>query len=135
LCWYAHGKPFVPHKIMVERMVGSTFSANNVHRVETDNSNPYRTMVMDAMRINQGYASQCRIIEEEPNANAARFFILLKDSDEPLRDGCTNHSKLSIITHVFTFKSDYGLNETGYDIIVEWARNILPEGNRLEENF
>jgi hypothetical protein len=28
---------------MVERMVGSTFSANNVHGVETDNSNPYRT--------------------------------------------------------------------------------------------
>jgi hypothetical protein len=44
---------------MVERMVGSTSSANNVHGVETDNSNPYRTMVMDVMRINQGYVSQC----------------------------------------------------------------------------
>jgi hypothetical protein len=30
-----------------------------MHGVETNNSNPYRTMVMDVMRINQGYVSQC----------------------------------------------------------------------------
>ena len=43
-----------------------------------------------------------QIIEEEPNPNAARFFHLLKDSDEPLWDSCTNHNKLSAIAHVFT---------------------------------
>ena len=52
---------------------------------------------MDAMRMNQGNVSQCPIIEEEPNANTARFFNLLKDSDKPLWDGCTNHSKLSVV--------------------------------------
>jgi len=46
-----------------------------VHGVETDNSNPYKTMVMDAMRINQGHAGQYRIIDEEPNAGAANFFL------------------------------------------------------------
>jgi hypothetical protein len=44
-------------------------------------------MVMDAMRMNQGNATQYPLVEEEPNANAARFFDLLKDSDEPLWDG------------------------------------------------
>jgi hypothetical protein len=34
-------------------MVGSTSSASNVHGVVDDNSNPYRTMVMDAMRMNK----------------------------------------------------------------------------------
>ena len=43
---------------MVERMVGSTSSASNVHGVVNDNSNPYRNMVMDAMRMNQCNASQ-----------------------------------------------------------------------------
>ena len=84
LCWYAHEEPFVPHETMVERMVGSTSSASNVHRVETKNSNPYRIMVMGMMRMNRGHAGQCPIIDEEPNADAARFFDLLKDSDEPL---------------------------------------------------
>jgi hypothetical protein len=50
-------------------------------------------MVMDAMRMNQCNASQCPIIEEEPNADATKFFDLLKDSDEPLWDSCTNNSK------------------------------------------
>ena len=84
LCWYAHGEPIVPHETIVEMMVGSTFSANNVHGVETDNNNTYKTTVIDAMRMNQDHVSQCRIVDKEPNINVARFFYLLKDSDEPL---------------------------------------------------
>jgi len=136
-CWYAHGEVFVSEseRRMEETVVGSTSSASNVHEAANDNTNPYRNMVMDAMRMNQGNGSQCPIVEEEPNADAARFFDLLKDSDEPLWDGCTNHSKLSAIAQVFTIKSDHGLSEAGYDKIIEWARSILPEGNRLKENF
>jgi hypothetical protein len=106
-----------------------------VHGVANDNSNPYRNMVMDAMRMNQGNVSQCSIVEEEPNADAIRFFDLLKDSDEPLWNGCTNHSKLLVVAQVFTIKSDNGLSEASYDKIIEWARSILPEGNKLKENF
>jgi hypothetical protein len=86
-----------------------------MHEAANDNTNPYRNMVMDAMRMNQGNVSQCPIVEEEPNANATRFFDLLKDSNEPL--------------------SDHGLSEAGYDKIIEWARSILPKGNWLKEKF
>jgi hypothetical protein len=135
MCWYAHGELFVRNKSMGERVVGSTSSASNVHGVANDNSNPYKNMVMDAMRMNQGNVSQCPIVEEEPNADRARFFVLLKDSDEPLWDGYKNHSKLSAVTQVFTIKSDHRLSEAGCEKIIEWARSILPEGNRLKENF
>ena len=43
--------------------------------------------------------------------------------------------KLSVVAQVFTIKSDHGLSEAGYDKIIEWARSVLPEGNRLKENF
>jgi hypothetical protein len=119
LCWYAHGELFVHNKSMRERVVGSTSSVSNVHRVANDNSNTYRNMVMDAMRMNQCNANQCPIIEEEPNANAVRYFDLLKDSNEPLWDGYTNHSKLSVVAQVFTIKSGHGLSEAGYDKIIE----------------
>jgi len=46
-----------------------------------------------------------------------------------------NYSKLSAVAQVFTIKSDHGLSEAGYDKIIEWTRSILPEGNRLKENF
>ena len=78
-------------------MVWSNSSASKMHEAANDNTNPYRNMLTDAIRMNQGNVSQCPIIEEEPNANAARFFYLLKDSNEPLWDGCTNHNKLSVV--------------------------------------
>jgi hypothetical protein len=40
-----------------------------------------------------------------------------------------------VVAHVFTIKSDYGLSKVSYDRIVECARRILPEGNKLKENF
>ncbi|KAL9362616.1 hypothetical protein Peur_045401 [Populus x canadensis] len=135
MCWYAHGELFVPDESMEEQVVGSTSSASNMHEVENENSNPYRNMVMDATRMSEANVRECPIVEEEPYADAARFFDLLRDSDEPLWDGCTNHSKLSAVAQVFTIKSDHGLSEAGYDKIIEWAISILPEGNRLKENF
>jgi hypothetical protein len=126
-CWYAHEEVFVSKRRMGERVVGSTSSASNVHEGVNDNTNPYRNMVMDAMRMNQGNVNQCPIIEEESNADTARFFDLLKDSDEPLWDGCTNHGKLSAVAQVFTIKSNHGLSEVGYDKIIKWARSILHE--------
>jgi hypothetical protein len=55
LCWYAHGELFVRNESMVERMVGSTTSnASNMHGVVNDNSNSYKNMIIDAMRMNQG---------------------------------------------------------------------------------
>jgi len=78
-------------------MVGSTYSSSNMHGVVYDNSNPYRNIVMDAIEMNWGHADQCQIIDEEHNTNATRFFDILKYSDEPLWDGCTNHSKLFVV--------------------------------------
>jgi len=135
LCWYAHGELFVPNESIVKKVVGSTSSASNMHEVGNENTNPYRNMVMVAMKMSEGNVSECPIIEEELNADASRFFDLLKDSDEPLWDGCINHSKLSAVAQVFTIKLDHGLSEAGYDKIIEWARNILLEGNKLKENF
>jgi hypothetical protein len=84
LCWYDHGELFVPDESTEEQVVGSTSSASNMYEVGNENSNPYRNMVMDAMRMSEGNIRECPIVEEEPNADATRFFDLLRDSDEPL---------------------------------------------------
>jgi len=52
ICWYAYGEPYIPQVTMVERMVGSTSSVSNVYEVVNDNSNPYKNMVMNTMRMN-----------------------------------------------------------------------------------
>jgi hypothetical protein len=100
-------------------MIGSTSNSNNVYEVVDDNSNSHKSMIIDVIGMNQDYAGQYPIIDEEPNADTTKFFDLLKDSDEPLWDECTNHNKLLIVARVFTIKSDRGLSEADYDIIFE----------------
>ena len=73
--------------------------------------------------------------DKEPNADTTKFFGLLKYDDELLWNGCTNHNKLSFIAHMFTIKSDHGLSEANYDKIFKWARNNLPERDKLKKNF
>jgi Tfp pilus assembly protein PilP len=75
---------------MQERMVGSTSSASNVYGVIDDNNNLYRTMVTNAIRMNQGHVSQCSVVDEEPNVDMSRFFDLLKD--------LTNHYRM--VAHI-----------------------------------
>ena len=43
---------------MLEMMVDSTSSSNNISKFGDDNNNFYRSMVTDAMRMNQDYSSE-----------------------------------------------------------------------------
>ena len=106
LYWFTHGEPYVPYETILERIVGITSSSSNIHQIIDDNSNRYRGMVMDIMGINHGYSSESSRVDEEPNVDAARFFELQKDFNEPLWDGCTNYNYLFVIARVFTIKSN-----------------------------
>ena len=63
---------------MIEMMVRSTSRSSNMHGVVEDNNNPYRNMVMDAMRMNQSYAGKYSIVDEEPNIDEPGFLIFWK---------------------------------------------------------
>jgi hypothetical protein len=52
LCWFAHEKPYIYYETMLERIVGSTSSSSNIHKIVDDNSNHCWSMVMNAMRMN-----------------------------------------------------------------------------------
>jgi hypothetical protein len=74
LCWFAHEKSYIPREIIVERMVGLTFSSSNIHEVVNDSNN--MNMVIYAMMMNQSYVSQyLLIVDKQLNANPIMFFI------------------------------------------------------------
>ena len=52
MCLYAHREPYIPPDIMIERMIELNSSASNMYRVVDDNSNLYRNMIMNVMRMN-----------------------------------------------------------------------------------
>ena len=75
---------------------------------------------------------ECKTYRHARYKPKTKFFELLKDSNISLWDRCTNHSKLSVVTYVFTIKSNHGLSGVGYNTIIKWVRIILLEGNRLK---
>ena len=56
--------------------VWSTTSSSNVHEVVDDNSNRYRSIVMNKIRMNQGDTSDCSIVDEELNKDVTKFFFI-----------------------------------------------------------
>jgi hypothetical protein len=69
---------------MIETMIGSTSSSRNVHGVVDDDNNHYRNMMMDTMKINEGYACEYSSVDKESNEDIVRFFGILKDFDKLL---------------------------------------------------
>ena len=43
---------------MLERMIDLTYSSSNIHGFMDDNSNPNKSMVIDAMRMNNDCSSK-----------------------------------------------------------------------------
>jgi hypothetical protein len=52
LCCFAHEELYVAYEIIVERMVGSTSSSDNMHKVLDDNSKGYRSIIINAIGMN-----------------------------------------------------------------------------------
>jgi hypothetical protein len=68
---------------MIKIIVGSTSSSSNMQGAVNNNRNRYKSIIMDAMRMNQGYVGKCSIVDEELNIDVTKFLKILKDSDAP----------------------------------------------------
>ena len=53
LCLLTYREPYIPYETMIERIVWSTYSSSNVHGVIDDNSNHYRSMIIDEIMVMQ----------------------------------------------------------------------------------
>ena len=89
--WTSHGEPY-----LLPTTVASTSNDQAIElSVERDNQfegdNWCREMVMDVAGPSF-MGNEAMTTEEEPNVQAKRFYDLLRDAEEPLYNGCGNHS-------------------------------------------
>ena len=128
--WTVHGEPYD-----TDNMVGP--SSGGISRVVNDegDANPYRNMVLDAMRDDDAYYNDkvCSnvVIEEPPNLEASNFFKLLKVAEEPLWDGCTKQSKLSACVQLLNMKSNLNLTQNAFNKFTEFAKSCMPNDANL----
>jgi hypothetical protein len=74
LCWFTLVKSYVLYETIVEKMAKSISSSNNVYEVVDDNNNHCKSMMMDAMRMNQDYADECSIMIKNQMQTQLSFF-------------------------------------------------------------
>jgi len=58
LCWYTHGESYIPYKTILEKMIDLIFSSSNIHEFADDNSNTYRSMIIDVIRMDHNYSGE-----------------------------------------------------------------------------
>ena len=94
--------------------------------------NDYDTMVIDSAghSFDQNYE-----YEENPNPTARQFYDMLDAANNPLWQGCENHSQLSVVARMLNIKADNHMSERAFDAIAKLMKEIMPKENLIVESF
>ncbi|CAN1132472.1 hypothetical protein LINPERHAP2_LOCUS16281 [Linum perenne] len=72
---------------------------------------------------------------ESPNPEAEKFYRLLKESEEPLYDGCKS-SKLATIVKLLHIKTQYKWSNKSFNMLLEMLKgDLLPRGSSLPDSY
>ncbi|XP_052188767.1 uncharacterized protein LOC127799085 [Diospyros lotus] len=129
--WTCHGEDEPPMESQVRTNAGAYNEAQGVYE---DNPNPYDAMVMDGA----GPSVRAHTLEneeEEPNVDAQDFYEMLDNARTPIYDGCTTHTELSTAMRMLGIKADFNLSEQCYNAWVQLINELMPEGNRMPNDF
>ena len=75
------------------------------------------------------------VVEELPNLEATNFYNLLKVVEEPLWDGCTKQSKLSLCVQLLNMKLTLNLTQTTFNKFTDFTKSCMPNNKSLVSNF
>nr|XP_009598167.1 uncharacterized protein LOC104094019 [Nicotiana tomentosiformis] len=132
--WESHGEPFIP----IFRPQPSRNTEKEIGP-EITIENQYRTMVLDAIGHSFNFESDGFNLdgeeEQPPTRNAQEFFDMLKASEEPLFDGCVNHSTLSAVCRLLNIKSEFNMSDNCYNQILLFLKELLPEDAKLPNDY
>ncbi|WCJ29199.1 hypothetical protein M5689_010846 [Euphorbia peplus] len=108
--WDRHGEPY--NFVNVENPAQS--SNHN-----SEPLSPMRNTVFDAV----GPEFPDQVMEEEPNAEAKKFFDMLEACDEELWPGCEKLSVLSVVARLLNINSEYHLSKGCFDRFIEFFQH------------
>jgi len=69
-------------------------------------------MVNDAIRYGESN------VVDGPNENVASFYNLLQANQQPLFEGCSNHSELSAAIRLLSIKSEHNMSNQCFDDVL-----------------
>ncbi|XXG46959.1 hypothetical protein AAC387_Pa02g1683 [Persea americana] len=73
--------------------------------------------------------------EEEPNAEAVKFYKLVEDADQELYPGCKNFTKLAFVVRLYHIKCLNGWSDKSFTMLLELLKEAFPERETLPKSF
>ncbi|XP_074352570.1 uncharacterized protein LOC141691710 [Apium graveolens] len=67
--------------------------------------------------------------EDEPNADAKKFFRHVEEGKQPLYPGCTTFSRLSFLIRFYHLKCVYGISEPAFGELLKLIKEAFPDAN------
>ncbi|XP_074374289.1 uncharacterized protein LOC141714684 [Apium graveolens] len=67
--------------------------------------------------------------EDEPNADAKKFFRHVEEGKQPLYPSCTTFSRLSFLIRFYHLKCVYGISEFAFGELVKLIKEAFPDAN------
>ncbi|PNX83399.1 hypothetical protein L195_g039441, partial [Trifolium pratense] len=134
--WSCHGETIPSAPTSSDTNIGVVYqgaSSSSAPIVAAQNYQQYypfnemNDMISDALGfnvVNNGLGDEYEG-DELPNAEAQRFFNLLKETNEPLFEGSTD-SKLTVCVRLIGLKSQYLVSELAMDLIAKLVLDTTP---------
>ena len=77
----------------------------------------------------EGLIHEC--IQQDPNADAQKFYKLLEESESPLYEGCKNYSNLSFIVNLMHIKTIGNMSNKAFTMLLELLKSAFPKCEKL----
>ncbi|GLT55145.1 hypothetical protein SLA2020_282930 [Shorea laevis] len=136
--WYMHGEQMPP-------ITSQATNAPANREPISDGSSGMQALLHDVfpmhdIQVDEG-VSQMGVEEENIHQNeqsrteeAKKFFDLLKESEEPLWSGCTEHTIFSAIVGLYNLKCESRWSNASFTKLLGFLKGILPSDAKLPKD-
>lgn len=130
--WCRHGETLSGESIVCPPVIQDNL-VNEDPMPSDVNEDPMQTMINDAFKFSRMQANEDPFPAEHKGASeggmpelhhgaiggAKEFYDLLRDGEQPLYDGCTNYSKLSLLVKLYHIKCLCRVSDKSMSMIIE----------------
>ena len=102
---------------------------------DDDHVRRYKAMVRDAGGVGSSRSGEQQSTEEIPNMEAARFYEMLNQAQEPLWDGCDTLTTLSSAVQLMSLKSDHNMSQECFNDLCLYLDKALPREHKNVEDY
>ena len=102
---------------------------------DNDHVRRYETIVRDSGGVGCSCSGEQQSTEEIPNIEAARFYKMLNQAQEPLWDDCDTLTALSSVVQLMSLKFDHNMFQEYFNDLCLYLNKALSRGHKNVDDY